>query len=514
MKNRMKRMAVLGVAAMLVFGGCGEKEQKEETKTPVIENVQEEVPQEEVTIETEETTVSEPIGIHMTTNQKTYYFEEGDMAYLHLQYCDVTVDTEVHSNLKRNLENWSMERSEGLRSLYTAFEEAAAQSGAAEGDVGYSLYQNVSSARIDDAVVSLLDDTYQYMGGDRGSFIRQGINFDVKSGKRLALSDVLSDKSLFVSKAAEQTLYELHENYGAQLKSDYEETIAQMWQAETEPAWYLDASGIVIVLEEGLVGPYEMGTPEIHLPYTEFAPYIKAAYLPNASQGIQAFTVNQEIFVELPAVGNTLPLMLTYEEEEMRMRSTLKLGDRELLLLEYAYVEAAYLVRTEDEVYCLVEVDMASDDYVTFIYRLTNGVIEKVEEINASINKGNINAKEIVMESWVYLLGTYGGVKTYRFDENHDFVTEDTEYFLHRNQHALRTKAELPVTIGGAESILPAGSNIVLNATDGETYVKFTILETGQEGILNVQRTAGDYYNVTIAGQNEYDCFENLPYAG
>ena len=86
--------------------------------------------------------------------------------------------------------------------------------------------------------------------------------------------------------------------------------------------------------------------------------------------------------------------------------------------------------------------------------------------------------------------------------------------FAARNQHALRTKAELPVMIGGAESILPAGSNIVLNATDGETYAKFTIQETGQEGILNVQRTAGDYYNVTIAGQNEYDCFENLPYAG
>ena len=206
--------------------------------------------------------------------------------------------------------------------------------------------------------------------------------------------------------------------------------------------------------------------------------------------------------------------MLTYETEEMMMRSTLKLGEKELLLLEYAYVESAYLVRSGEEVYCLIEVDMASDDYVTFIYRLTNGLIEKVEEINASVDEGNVNSREIVMESWVYFLGTYGGVKAYHFDENHEFVTEDTEYILHRNHFALRTKTELPVIIGGAESILPTGSNIVLNATDGETYVKFTIQETGQEGILNVQRAAGDYYNVTIAGQNEYDCFENLPYAG
>ena len=64
-----------------------------------------------------------------------------------------------------------------------------------------------------------------------------------------------------------------------------------------------------------------------------------------------------------------------------------------------------------------------------------------------------------------------------------------------------------------AESILPAGSSIILNATDGQTYVKFTIQETGQKGTLEIQKEAGNYY-YSINGMNESDCFEILPYAG
>lgn len=157
---------------------------------------------------------------------------------------------------------------------------------------------------------------------------------------------------------------------------------------------------------------------------------------------------------------------------------------------------------------------MASDDYVTFLYRLTNGVIEEAVEVNAAIHAGNINPNEIVMEAWVYFLGTYGGFKTYRFAENHGFTTEDQEYVLHGNEFVLTTTVDLPVTLEGADSTLPAGSHIVLTATDGESYVKFTIQETGQNGKLEVQRGEEETYRLFINGIDEYECFEILPYAG
>lgn len=141
-------------------------------------------------------------------------------------------------------------------------------------------------------------------------------------------------------------------------------------------------------------------------------------------------------------------------------------------------------------------------------------MIEKVAEVQAAVDSGNIGIHEIRMESWVYLLGTYGGVKNYHFDEEGNFITEDTEYIFERNEYALTTLVDLPITLEEGESVLPAGSHIILNGTDDETYVKFTIQETGQTGVLKVQRGEEDYRNISINGMNENECFEDLPYAG
>ena len=78
----------------------------------------------------------------------------------------------------------------------------------------------------------------------------------------------------------------------------------------------------------------------------------------------------------------------------------------------------------------------------------------------------------------------------------------------------LTAKADLPIILNEAESVLPSGSHITLTATDGESYVKFTIQETGQCGTLQLQRGTGESYAVYINGMNENDCFEFLPYAG
>ena len=70
------------------------------------------------------------------------------------------------------------------------------------------------------------------------------------------------------------------------------------------------------------------------------------------------------------------------------------------------------------------------------------------------------------------------------------------------------------MSINDVESTLPAGSHIIINGTDGETYVKFTIQETGEAGILNVVRDKDEYYKISIDGKDENECFEMLPYAG
>ena len=57
-------------------------------------------------------------------------------------------------------------------------------------------------------------------------------------------------------------------------------------------------------------------------------------------------------------------------------------------------------------------------------------------------------------------------------------------------------------------------ADVIIDATDGETYVKFTIQETGEIGILKVVRDKDEYYKISIDGKDENECFEMLPYAG
>lgn len=511
MKKRMSRLAAIGMMTMLILGGCAREE------VPAIVEEPEEIAEEVKEIEEPEEELEEtvPLSVHITTNNKSYYLENSEEAYFYLQYCDASVEGDGYEDLKRNLENWSMERSEGLRSLYTTFEESVTEDfSGEEAFYGYSLYQTLSTARVDEAVVCLLDDTYQYTGGAHGMSYREGITFDAHNGKRLTLRDILTDYDNFSAEATERIIYELKDIHGEELFDDYITTVEALWQEDTEPQWYLDATGIVIVLQEYTVGPYALGRPEIHLPYAEFEPYIKDAYLPVNTDGVAAFSVNEEVFLQLPATGEEMLMMLSCEWENDRSNTSLWLGSQEMPLREYVAITNSYLLRRGEEVYCLIEVDVASDDYETTVYRLTDGVIEKVAQVGAAIDKGNVNSESIVMESWVDLLGTYGGIKTYRFDENGEFGTEDEEYILHRNDFVLTTTQNISVTLDDTESILPVGSHIIINATDGETYVKFTIQETGQIGVMKVSREETDYYNVTIDGMNENECFESLPYAG
>lgn len=512
MKKRMKRLLAMGIGLMLLLGGCAGKEDVIITEVP--EMGVEEVPvvEEEVEEAVEEVL---PLKVNISTNHKNYYFEDSETSYLYLQYCDVAVSGDGYDSLKRNLEKWSVERSEGLRSLYASFEELVSADSTDEDDFsGYRLYHTLSTARVDDGIVSLVEDTNQYTGGENNSFYREGITFDTQSGKRLGLRDILTDYDNFSIEAIERIIYELKDISEEMLFSDYITVIEQLWQSETGPQWYIDATGIVIVLQESSVGDKILGALEFHFPYAEFEPYIEEAYLLNDSNGVAAVEQNQEVFFKLPKTGEEISLMLSWEQDEQTSEGSLWLGDQEMPLKEYVMIESAYLVKTEDDIYCMVTVDRASDDYETTIYRLSDGVIEKVTEITAAVDQGNVNSDEILMESWVYMLGTYGGVKNYYFDDNGRFVTDDTEFLLHRNEYVLTTTKSLPVTLDNVESILPAGSHIVLNATDDETCVTFTIQETGQVGTLQVSRDENNYDHIVIDGMNENECFEILPYAG
>lgn len=519
MDKRIKQLLVMGMTVLMLTGGCGkatEPTEQNETIQSEEQNSSEEMTDEEQIPQEESFAV--PCSIHVDENKKTYYLQDGETAYLYLQYCDVTADNVSNENLKRNIENWSMERAEEIRGLSTSFKEEAADS--AKSDImTYSFYQSVAVSRVDSKIVSLIEDFSQYTGGAHGSNSREGICFDAQTGKKLMLSDLFSDYDTFKKEALKYLKEQLAVEYEEQLFEDYEETAEKMWSEETF-SWYPDASGIVVVFPEYSVGPYATGIAEIHLPYAQFKQYIKQAYLPDHSDGIARLDKNQQVILSLTSKNGEneeVPFLIDYvwkDDEPDQPTCYVKLGNRSVKLDSFSVLEEVYLIRKEGEVYCLVGVDQASDDYYTYVYRLTDGKIREAGSTMAAIDKGNINLDTIIMEEKVDFLGSYTGKRTYRFNEGHELKTEETEFDLQKNEIVLTTSTELTVTLEGKEGILPVGSHVLIKATDDQTYVRFIIQETGQSGLMDVVRDENDYYNISINGKDEHDCFKILPYAG
>lgn len=519
MKNRIKYMALLGAAVLTLASGCGTKTESSEINAPVQEEAStdaEEVPVQETTEIPAAEMPQMTSGISVKDNFKMYYLSEMEFPYMYLQYCDVTVNEE--GNLKNNIENWSLERSEELRGIAASCEKQAQETEKNKAaDLYYSIYQEVYLGRTDAQVISLVDELYTSLNGDHGETSRQGITFDAQTGKRLELSDLCLDYEPFKKEAISYIKECLLLTYENELLKNYEETVETMFAGEEDPSWYLDASGITVILPEESVGPFTMGIAEIHLSYEQFKQYLKQAYVPEQMDGIARLGKNEQVILNVSAKENEtkkVPFELSYRWEDDWPVCSLKLGEKTMPMESFATLEHSYLIQKDGEIYCMVGVDQASDDYDTYIYRLTEGKIQETGSVMAAIDTGNMNLEEIVMEERVNFLGSYDGQRIYRFNENHELETEETELNLWKNDKVLTTTIDLPVTLGEKQSVLPAGSHMIIKATDDQTYVKFIIQETGQTGVLNVTRAENDYYSISIDGKDEHECFEVLPYAG
>lgn len=520
MKENKKKWMALWMVLLLGIAGCGkQQEQTEREQEPVVEVEQkpEIVPEEEG---------KEEVPLHISTEKhmKTYYLEDEETPYLYLQYCDVSVEGEAYENLRRAVENWSLEKSEELRGIYQTYEEPAKTEALLKGDEFYpaAVYQNVYLARADEAVVSLVEEMQENGSISDGTYTETftGLNYETATGKKLGLRDIITDWNAFSEAVIAKMIPECAEDQEGTCEEtpagDYESNVRALFEEGQEPDWYLDASGIKLEFDRSLLETdgMEAGNVKISLSYAEAGQYLKEAYLPKNTDGIALLKENEEVELSLGNGQEKVSFVLQCDWQEEMPTAFVKLGEKKMDLDTFSTIGKNYLIHKDGEIYCLIQYDCASDDYVTNVYRLTDGALTKTDHVEAAVDSGSVSPWKIVMEKWVYVLGTYGGKQTYQFTEEGKLVTEDTEYQLAGNDFVLTTKLDLSVTMEEQETTLPAGSHVILTATDDESYVKFIIQETGQSGSLKISRNAKEYYRVVVDGRDEYDCFEVLPYAG
>lgn len=439
---------------------------------------------------------------------------ENNEEYLYMTMADVEIASESFLALEETVNAWAKERTENREALKIQYMEMAEAEKEANGDefYGYSISEMLTITRSDERILSLREESYQYLGGAYPVSFIGGVNFDVQTGALLELEDLFVDPEGFKDASAQFIVGYVENVYDLSVT---EEQVLALWDTEME--WYMDASGMTVIFNEDTLGPHALGILEIPLTMANVQDYMKAEYEEFVGAGVYSLQANVPILVSVGEEETTL--LINEEEGQYEWDYSVSDGKTTLEVGQFGYLHSAYYMQKDDGgAYLLMDVDMASDDYSTFVFKVSEEEIVQTDVLDAAIDTGHISPKKMDMQKWINVLGTYGAEKTYTLDESGMFVTEETEYRLCgtlENRVEIISVVDLPFYINGKATVMPAGMGFRMISTDEETYAVMQVTETGQVGELPFARGEGDdYWNLYIGEKKVDDCFEMLPYAG
>ncbi len=514
MKNRAKWIA-LTMYGILLLGGCG---MTGEPQSDVDNHTTEDMIVTDATDTMDETVATNVVApaISIASDTREWFMEGTDVRLLEVDYSIVTVESQGFDALKAALE----ERFGGVdEQTYEGMLEEAKEDyefrEEADREYFYGYYSSETAElmRSDSAVLSLRVVCSDYFGGAHGMYAVYGETFDVESGKILEFADILKDAEGFYPKATAYISANLYEEYGENLVTNYEEYVAGTFEEGRNICWYLNAAGIVVAYTPYEIGPYAMGAPEILLPYEEFGDYIHEKYLhvPNG-EVIASVPMNQNI---AQLIGESESIRIEADVDEWEM-STVKVVSASSTgeLGSFGNILDSYVIKRADgRSFLLVVGDYMSDDYVTFVYEVTGGMLKKCCELpGAAVNGEYLAADKISMRTTLYVLGTYMANMDYILDEEGQLIQAEDIYTIEM-ANPMTVIKELPVIIDGAEATLGVGTEIAVTGANKVDEVYFRVIGSEQKGTIRYQKDEENWLHL-IDGISEYEYFDNIPYAG
>lgn len=163
--------------------------------------------------------------------------------------------------------------------------------------------------------------------------------------------------------------------------------------------------------------------------------------------------------------------------------------------------------------------DIASNDYVLQGWRYDGTAMQALEFADERGNGhwllGQIVAidgsRQFTIRSTRYILGTYAATRLFHIGADGVFApVPDSQWTFGWNEFWLELRCDLPAVMDEEDVTLPAGSHILLSATDGQSWVEF-LTEEHTTGRLTLSRGEAGW---VVGGIGEEEAFVILPYAG
>ena len=422
----MKRKLAVILAMTLVTGlmGCGkggettEAVTKQEDKDAIVitddteaqkDSAEEEGP--ETTAKQDETVTKRVVTINYEYKEDDR-MDDNDEVLVYVNYYRPTITIEGNENATAAIEQ---EFALDEEAFYINSDELEAEARAyfatedLEETSPYSNTVSYSEKRVDSAVVSMQRQNYSNRGGIHGGTYYSALNFDVNTGKRLTMDDIVEDKEEFLE-AAKASVLEICESdvYKDRLMPDYEASLDMVLQ---DDLWYFDYEGITFIANEYELAAYAEGTLRFTIPYDD----IKGLKKEYAYEGGYQKSANlgETIDVDLDGDGTADEILFnsTSMDETEGGPTLLINGENYSQVFEenefyFAYPYEEYVVLDIDESDNTLELAFQdygmSDDPVTAFVRYEDGKVTFLGAICDRVSdgyivndgKGHLQAKE------------------------------------------------------------------------------------------------------------------------
>ncbi len=531
MKKKKIGTVLLGIMCVCMLVGCADKaqdtveeiqeeQQNEEQKgeDAGLKGVQEEFPEyesESEQIQTEEQTSPQscPQIVFEAVNRDWWNADKSDIL-VDASYQRIAVEGEGYEALAESLEGLSSMREENL--IRFAENGVATVEKNLESGMYYYSFTRYASTRVDECVVSILENTYHTNGSTQSGNVCYGYTYDAKTGMILSWEEIVNDIDGFKRAATDTICGNLQLEYGAQLKEDYQTTVAGMWEKVGTSKWYLDASGMTFIFQENEITE---GTAFATISFNQLSEFIKPEYQLNSNAYIAKLPTNgMFVYAGTDKAVHSLRLNRTVISEYMDSRYEINLSGNVHSLGEYVYLEDAYLIRKENgKLFLLLTMDMASDDYSTTVYDISIGTLTETDkQWGIYFDSAPISTEELRMAVHLDVLGSYVTQMDYSLDDSGKLVQQsDVFQVMNDDENAfyMTTTKELPVIMDGVETTLPVGTRLRIIATDNQGIAFFRLEENKQEGEIRYT-TSDEFWGCSVNGVREMEYFDMVPYAG
>ncbi|MBO5154383.1 MAG: DUF3298 domain-containing protein [Eubacterium sp.] len=437
-----------------------------------------------------------------------------------------------------------------MNSMMESFQEVVV-----EGGFGTDLLDRTTRTveRADGNYFSFVEQNESYYGGAHGGYMITGMTFDVNTGARVTLSDIVTDAD--ECKAVVAKL--LNDHFGDIFYDDVHKLIAEY---ELDGfTWSMDLFGITLYFNQYELAPYAAGMQIVDLAYEDYPDLLDGSYFEPQEQYVLELYAYEECVVDLNSDGVKETITVDRSVDEYDYYTTEILLNNQMIKSDVEdYSAECYLVKCKDAAYLYVFHRMESDYSVLEVFDLTTGTLVPWGDGNSNLfmpgtyvsreEDGRyyyetncpvfVNPEQFYLSSRLDTLSTYNGTKKYHVGEQGLPVSDDQVYTVDAG-FLLKAKTGIPCkvmkedgTVIDENGVLPAGTFFkIVSATKTEVWGVRAIdyVPESEEYDLNYFMVNTDtmydtdtlYYiqldsenGDTINGTNIWELLDGLMYAG